>query len=130
MDFKKWLGLGFSALLVIGGCAFLGKERYVKIHSVAVQVSEERPLSIWVQITGGTGDPRCGVKLLPPQQERKGNTVRITVRAQEPLSWKCTLALVPFEITVPLKGRFAPGIYRVIVSSTANFLEKEFEVTQ
>lgn len=127
---KRWLRLGFlaSLVIVIGGCA-LFRDSYVEIGSVEVQVGEERPASVWVQITGGMGDPRCGIKLLPPLQERKGNTVHITVRAHQPLGGTCPAVLVPFEVTVLLKERFAPGVYRVIVNSKGNSLEKEFEVT-
>lgn len=118
-----------AALMMINnGCAFFEREEYAEIEAVEIQMSAERPASVWVYITGLMGHPTCGAKLLPPSQERKGNTVRVTVRAREHAG-VCYAAAVPFELTVLLKGLFAPGAYRVIVSSRENSLEKEFVVT-
>lgn len=124
----KMPGLLLLLILVAGGCTFLEKEGYVEIEDIQVQVSEERPASVWVDITIGREHPSCS-KLLPPQQDRKGNTIYITFRALNRPTGACLLVLMHVEVTVLLKGRFAPGVYRVIVSSKANSLEQEFEVT-
>lgn len=114
---------------MLSGCDLFLREGFIEIESVEVQVSKELPASVQVHIAGLMGDPTCGAKLLPPYQERKGNIIRITVRARERADTVCYAAAVPFEITVSLKGKFMPGTYRVIVNSRESSLEKEFEVT-
>lgn len=131
MCFKEWLRLGLAAPLAIaiGGCALFEGESYVEVHSVAVEVGRDRPASVWVHIAVYTGEPGCGIKLLAPLQKRQGNIIYISVRAREPLGKICTMALVGSKVTVLLHERFTPGVYRVIVNSKGNSLEKEFEVT-
>ncbi len=118
-----------ALVMAISGCDLFLREGYTEIESVEVQVGKERPAFVQVHVVALMGDTTCGAKLLSPSQERKGNIIRITVRARERAGAICYAAAVPFEITVPLQGRFVPGVYRVIVNSRANSLEKEFEVT-
>jgi hypothetical protein len=122
------LALIITLVITTRGCDLFWREGYTEIESVEVQVSKERPASVQVHIVGLMGDPTCGAKLLSPYQERKGNIIRITVRAWEQAGVICYAAAVPFEITVPIKERFELGTYRVIVNSRANSLEKGFEV--
>lgn len=127
---------GFFSLLTVvmitaNGCPLLWKDAYVEILDVQVEISEERPATVKVRIMGEMGDPiTCGARLLTPTQERQGNTLRIALRAKERAGVVCYALGVNFEVAVLLEGRFAPGIYRVIVSSMANSMGKEFEIAQ
>lgn len=121
------LGLLTAAMATAQGCPLLWKEAYVEIYDMQVLISQERPASVQIQIKGATGDPTC-TKLLPPQQERQGKEIRILMRAQERVGVVCPAILKNFMTTVPIVGKFSPGVYRITVSAMANSVEKEFEI--
>jgi len=124
----KMLTLLAVMMVVTTGCTLLFGEGYVEIKDIHVQVGIERPAPVWVDITIGREHPSCS-RLLPPTQERKGNAFYITLRALNRPTEACPMILMSKKVTVLLKWRLAPGVYRVVVNSKANSLEKEFEVT-
>lgn len=134
---RNWLRLNhqmpsFLLLLLLiilaHGCTLWRQEGYIEIQDIQVKASEERPAFVWVVATIGVGHPLCS-KVLPPAQERQGNTFYITFRAIDLPTEACPLILLSREVSILLKWRLAPGIYWVIVRSSVNSLEKEFEIS-
>jgi inhibitor of cysteine peptidase len=88
------------------------------VHSVELLVLESFPVQIHALVKGDLADG-C-TTLGEIEQVRKGNVFEVTIHTVRPADLMCTMALVPFEITIPLDVKdLAAGEYTVEVNEVS-----------
>ncbi len=85
---------GFFSLLTVvmitaNGCPLLWKDAYVEILDVQVEISEERPATVKVQIMGEMGDPITSAALscYPPHKSDKATPFASPYALKNELVW-------------------------------------------
>jgi inhibitor of cysteine peptidase len=79
------------------------------ITEVNVRVMESFPMQIVLEVTGYQPDG-CDAEVKVDQQ-REGNTVRVSIYRVLPPDLMCTMQIVEYAIDIPLEGGFEPGSY-------------------
>ncbi len=89
----------------------------IQVESVEVMVLESFPAQANAHVTGVIGDG-CA-ELLPIEQSRGDNEVRISILRQRPLDAVCIQIAKLFDDTIRLQGTFAPGDYTLHVNDVS-----------
>lgn len=79
------------------------------ITEVNVRVMESFPMQIVLEVTGYQPDG-CEAEVKVDQQ-REGNTVRVSIYRVLPPDIMCTMEVVDYAADIPLEGGFEPGKY-------------------
>ena len=101
-----------------------GKVGRANVESLDIRILESFPVQIHVTIKGNVSDSCTTAS--PIEQEREGDTFRITVGATRPSGAMCAQVITPFEQSVALDvAGLKAGIYTV----EANGVTGTFELT-
>ena len=93
------------------------------IDDISVEILESFPLQIHLVVKGFLRDG-C-TKLNKITQQRAEDVIRVNITTKRPKDEICIQVIQEVTERIPLKGRFLPGHYKVIV----NGVEKEFEIS-
>jgi inhibitor of cysteine peptidase len=119
----KPTGLAISiSLSVLAGCEKSSDpsviRREARVTSVSVQILESFPVQARAVVQGELPDGCTAIDSI--EQSREGNEFRVHILTSRPADAFCTLALVPFEETIPLEVRgLGAGEYRVVANGVA-----------
>ncbi len=107
-----------------GSAGYVYDEALVK--NLEVMIMESFPLQASVQVTGLLPDGCTQLDEEDVGIEKSGNTIYVDLKTVRPNDMACTLAVVPYEINIPLDiYGYEKGVYTVDV----NGVTAEFELT-
>jgi len=123
IDAMKPTGLAISiSLSLLAGCEKSSDpsviRREARVTAVSVQILESFPVQARAVVQGELPDGCTTIDSI--EQSREGNEFRVRMLTTRPADAFCTLALVPFEETIPLEVRgLSAGEYRVVANGVA-----------
>ncbi len=96
------------------------------VEDIEIMIMESFPLQASVHVTGYLPDGCTQLDEENIDVEKNGNTINVTLKTIRPKDEVCTLAIVPYEINIPLDiYGYEKGVYTVDV----NGVTEEFELT-
>jgi inhibitor of cysteine peptidase len=99
------------------------------VESVELLILESFPVQVHAVVKGHLADGCTSIGEV--EQTRKDNVITITVSTVRPAEAMCTMALIPFETTVPLEVEgLTAGEYTVQVNETSETFKLDVDNRQ
>jgi inhibitor of cysteine peptidase len=100
------------------------------VESVELQILESFPVQVRALVRGHLADGCTEIDQIEQRRDLEAKTFEITISTSRDPTLVCTMALVPFEETIPLDVRDLPaGIYTVDVNGVQASFELQTDNT-